>query len=87
LQAFVFGGRRWYLQLRRFGGSPFQNIQGSDVIQCKTDLQPFMRGLARIGYDGPAGTEPFDNTLGKRPTEEAMQTAGSAMKRAFALVE
>ena len=51
------------------------------------DLRPFLRGLVTIGYDGPIGTEPFDKTLRKLSTEQAMAKATGAMKRAFALID
>jgi hypothetical protein len=51
------------------------------------DLKPFLRGLVKIGYDGPVGTEPFDSSLGRMPTDEAMKVVSAAMKKAFALIE
>jgi sugar phosphate isomerase/epimerase len=46
----------------------------------------FLRGLVKIGYDGPVGTEPFDKSLSEMSAEEAMTTATAAMKKAFALI-
>jgi len=51
------------------------------------DLKPFLRGLVKIGYDGPVGTEPFDSSLGRMSTDEAMKVVSAAMKKAFALIE
>ena len=59
-------------------------------LPCTTgviDVKGFLRGLLRIGYDGPVGTEPFDRSLKKLSTEKAMATATGAMKKAFALIE
>ncbi len=59
-------------------------------LPCTTgviDVKGFLRGLVKIGYDGPVGTEPFDNSLKKMSTEEAMATATGAMKKAFSLIE
>jgi len=59
-------------------------------LPCTTgviDLAPFLRGLLRIGYDGPLGTEPFDKSLRKLPAEQAMTVATNAMKKALALIE
>jgi sugar phosphate isomerase/epimerase len=59
-------------------------------LPCTTgviDVKGFLRGLVKIGYDGPVGTEPFDRSLSKMSTERAMTVATEAMKRAFALIE
>ena len=59
-------------------------------LPCTTgviDIGAFLRGLVKIGYDGPVGTEPFDKSLGEMSTEEAMTAATAAMKKAFALIE
>ncbi len=59
-------------------------------LPCTTgviDVAAFLRGLVKIGYDGPVGTEPFDKSLQAMSTEQAMTTATDAMKKAFALVE
>jgi sugar phosphate isomerase/epimerase len=59
-------------------------------LPCTTgviDVKAFLRGLVKIGYDGPVGTEPFVNSLKKMSTEEAMATATGAMKKAFSLIE
>jgi sugar phosphate isomerase/epimerase len=59
-------------------------------LPCTTgviDVKGFLRGLVKIGYDGPVGTEPFDRSLSKMSTERAMAVATEAMKRAFALIE
>jgi len=59
-------------------------------LPCATgviDLKGFLTGLVRIGYDGPVGMEPFDKSLREMPTEQAMQTATAAMKKAFALIQ
>jgi sugar phosphate isomerase/epimerase len=59
-------------------------------LPCTTgviDLKGFLRGLVGIGYDGPVGTEPFDKSLRKLSTAQAMTVATGAMKKAFALIE
>jgi len=59
-------------------------------LPCTTgviDVKAFLRALVRIGYDGPVGTEPFDKSLSKMTTDEAMATATDAMKKAFSLIE
>ncbi|UCG47581.1 MAG: sugar phosphate isomerase/epimerase [Phycisphaerales bacterium] len=59
-------------------------------LPCATgviDVKAFLRGLVRIGYDGPVGTEPFDRSLRTMSTADAMKTATDAMKKAFALIE
>ncbi|MCX5636327.1 MAG: sugar phosphate isomerase/epimerase, partial [Planctomycetota bacterium] len=58
-------------------------------LPCTTgviDVAAFLRGLVKIGYDGPVGTEPFDKSLSEMSAEEAMTTATAAMKKAFALI-
>ena len=60
------------------------------ALPCTTgviDVKAFLRGLLKIGYDGPVGTEPFDKSLKEMSTEQAMTTASTAMKKAFALIE
>ena len=59
-------------------------------LPCATgviDVKAFLRGLVKIGYDGPVGMEPFDRSLSKMSTERAMTVATEAMKKAFALIE
>lgn len=59
-------------------------------LPCTTgviDLKAFLRGLVKISYDGPVGTEPFDKSLGKMSTDDAMAAATNAMKKGFALIE
>jgi sugar phosphate isomerase/epimerase len=59
-------------------------------LPCATGvigLKGFLTGLVRIGYDGPVGMEPFDKSLREMSTEQAMQTATAAMKKAFALIQ
>ena len=51
------------------------------------DLAAFMRGLAAIGYDGPARAEPFNEAVRRLPREEAVAATAAAMKRAFALLD
>jgi sugar phosphate isomerase/epimerase len=59
-------------------------------LPCTTgviDVKAFLRGLVKVGYDGPVGTEPFDRSLNKMSTERAMALATEAMKRAFVFIE
>jgi len=59
-------------------------------LPCTTgviDVKAFLTGLVKIGYDGPLGTEPFDRSLRKLSTEQAMTVATNAMKKALALIE
>jgi sugar phosphate isomerase/epimerase len=51
------------------------------------DLAGFLRGLAAIGYDGPARAEPFNEAVRKMPPEEAVAATSRAMKKAFALLD
>lgn len=58
-------------------------------LPCTTgviDVKSFLSGLVKIGYQGPVGTEPFDNSLSQMSTARAMTTATNAMKKAFALI-
>ncbi len=60
------------------------------ALPCTTgviDVKAFLRGLLKIGYDGPVGTEPFDKSLKEMSTEQAMTAASAAMKKAFALID
>jgi sugar phosphate isomerase/epimerase len=60
------------------------------ALPCTTgviDIRAFLSGLLKIGYDGPVGTEPFDRSLRKMSTDQAMTTASTAMKKAFSLVD
>ena len=59
-------------------------------LPCATgviDVKAFLRGLLKIGYDGPVGIEPFDRPLGRMSTADAMKTATAATKKAFALID
>ncbi len=59
-------------------------------LPCTTgviDVKGFLTGLVKIGYDGPLGTEPFDRSLRKLSTEQAMTVTTNAMKKALALLE
>jgi len=71
-------------------GTPRHQMPDSPrKLPCTTgviDLKPFLRGLVRIGFDGPLGTEPFDKTLRKLPTDQALATATAAMNKARALL-
>jgi sugar phosphate isomerase/epimerase len=58
----------------------------ADCTTGVIDVAAFLRGLVKIGYDGPVGTEPFDKSLSEMSAEEAMTTATAAMKKAFALI-
>jgi len=58
-------------------------------LPCATgviDLRAFLQGLVKIGYDGPVETEPFDKSLNKMSTEEALEANTAAIKKAFALI-
>jgi sugar phosphate isomerase/epimerase len=50
------------------------------------DVKAFLEALVAIGYDGPVRAEPFDNSLGKLPPEEAVAKTAAAMKKAFGLL-
>jgi len=72
------------------GVDPKQMPDSPRRLPCTTgaiDVGAFLRGLVKIGYDGPVGTEPFDKSLRKMSTQEAMKTATAAMNKAFALIE
>lgn len=59
-------------------------------LPCATgviDMKAFLEALVKIGYEGPVETEPFDKSLSKMTTDEAMATATAAMKKAFSLIE
>lgn len=59
-------------------------------LPCTTgviDMKAFLEALVKIGYEGPVETEPFDRSLNKMTTDEAMATATAAMKKAFSLIE
>ena len=59
-------------------------------LPCSTgviDMRSFLGALVKIGYDGPAGAEPFDRSLSQMPTDQAMTKATAAVKKALALVE
>jgi sugar phosphate isomerase/epimerase len=52
------------------------------------DLAGFMRALARIGYDGPVVTEPFNaplNALAAQDPEAAARQVSQAMSRLWAI--
>lgn len=50
------------------------------------DLAPFVNALARIGYDGPARAEPFNQALNALDNDPACAASSAALHRAAALV-
>lgn len=49
------------------------------------DIAPFVRALARIGYDGPARAEPFNQALNALDNDAACAASSAALHRAAAL--
>ncbi|MBM3824218.1 MAG: sugar phosphate isomerase/epimerase [Verrucomicrobia bacterium] len=49
------------------------------------DVAPFLRALAKIGYDGPVRPEPFNKVLNALPNESALEATARAMKKTLAL--
>jgi sugar phosphate isomerase/epimerase len=47
------------------------------------DIGGFLAALIAIGYDGPASAEPFDNSLGQLPREEAVKRTIDAIHKAL----
>lgn len=47
------------------------------------DIGGFLGALIHIGYDGPASAEPFDNSLGRLPREEAVKRTREAIGKAL----
>ena len=61
---------------------------GQRELPCATgviDLAAFMKGLERIGYDGPARAEPFNRALNELDNETACAATIKAMRKAFEL--
>ena len=50
------------------------------------DLSTFMGALAKIGYDGPIRSEPFNKKLNAMNNDDALAANTAAMKATFALV-
>ena len=66
-----------------------QQRDGVRELPCATgviDAKGFLTALASIGYDGPVRAEPFNATLRTMPSDGAVATTATAMKRAFALL-
>ena len=66
-----------------------QQQDGRRELPCATgtiDIGAFMKALNQIGYDGPVRAEPFNQAVNKMPKDEACEAAGSALKKAFALI-
>jgi sugar phosphate isomerase/epimerase len=58
-------------------------------LPCATgviDLAVFVNALQRIGYDGPARPEPFNQALNDLDDEAACAASSAALKKAMALV-
>lgn len=49
-------------------------------------IEPFLKALARIGYDGPVRAEPFNKALQALPNQAALIETARAMKRALSVV-
>ena len=66
-----------------------QQIDSHRALAASTgviDIGGFLGALIDIGYDGPAASEPFDNTLGRMPREEALQKTIDALHAAIGKV-
>ena len=48
------------------------------------DVHAFLGALEKIGYQGPARTEPFNQAVERMPPEQAIAAAMAALKKAFA---
>jgi sugar phosphate isomerase/epimerase len=58
-------------------------------LPCATgviDVGAFLSALNQIGYDGPVRAEPFNQAVNRMAKDEACAAAGSAVKKAFALI-
>ena len=67
-----------------------QQQDNTRELPCATgviDVEAFLGGLAKIGYDGPVCAEPFYRPLRNMPREKALEVVAAAMNKAFALVE
>lgn len=51
------------------------------------DFKAFLGALVKIGYSGPARSEPFNRSLNALDNETALKVNHGALKKAFALVE
>jgi sugar phosphate isomerase/epimerase len=71
-------------------GIPLERQQdGKRELPCATGVIPigtFLGALNRIGYDGPARAEPFNQPLNKMDDEEACAATITALRKAIALV-
>jgi sugar phosphate isomerase/epimerase len=58
-------------------------------LPCATgiiDVGTFLNALNKIGYDGPVRPEPFNATVRSLSKDEAVEVAGAATRKAFALI-
>jgi len=51
------------------------------------DMKAFLNTLVKIGYDGPAECEPFDQELRQMDDEVAVQKTAESLDRAWALID
>ena len=51
------------------------------------DLKPFMEALVKVGYEGPARAEPFNQPLSDLDDDAACKATIKSLKKAVALVE